>query len=430
MKKNLLYIFADQWRVHALEHKCVDEVVTPNMSAFASESMEFTNAISTYPLCSPHRASLLTGKYPFNCGFWTNCKIGLDESIMLKPQEITITDVLHENGYRNAYIGKYHLDASTLNFDKNPPAPIKNWDAYTPEGERRHHVDFWYSYGAMDNHMNPHYWSGDSDVAIQHKNEWSPEVETKKALEFLDDHPKDQPFSVILSWNPPHNPYDQLPEKYKHMYDGKDVKFRDNVPENLRNDVEFVNTYKYYMAAVHGLDVCFGELMDYLKEHDLYDDTVIVLSSDHGDCMGSHGLMGKGNWFEESINIPLYIKGGESGVSDALIGSQDHMPTLLDLLGIEIPKTVEGKSFLPILNGEQMSDEPTEAFVCSMPGMPEMVNSFKEKGLYSKCYGWRGLRTKTETFIINRGHFYGTQQQCLLYDNEHDPYQLNPRTPT
>ena len=92
-RKNLIYIFADQWRAQAIGAAGADPVVTPNMDAFAAQSMECTNAVSTYPLCSPHRASLLTGKYPQSCGMWTNCKTGLDDVIMLRPQEVTISDV-------------------------------------------------------------------------------------------------------------------------------------------------------------------------------------------------------------------------------------------------------------------------------------------------------------------------------------------------
>ena len=96
---NLLYVFADQWRAHGVGKTGEDPVYTPNIDRFTAESMECTNAVSTYPLCSPHRAALFTGKYPFSCGMWTNCKIGLDEVVMLHPQEVTITDVLHDAGY-------------------------------------------------------------------------------------------------------------------------------------------------------------------------------------------------------------------------------------------------------------------------------------------------------------------------------------------
>ena len=91
-----------------------DEVCTPHMDSFARESLDCTEAVSTFPLCSPHRASLFTGKYPFSVGMWTNCKIGLSEVLMLKPQETCIGNVLKDTGYHTGYIGKWHLDASEL----------------------------------------------------------------------------------------------------------------------------------------------------------------------------------------------------------------------------------------------------------------------------------------------------------------------------
>ena len=218
-KKNLLYIFADQWRAQAIGAAGEDHVSTPHMDRFAGESMAFDHAVSTYPLCSPHRASLLTGKYPYCCGMWTNCKIGLDETVMLKPQEVTISDVLHENGYETAYVGKYHLDASEMNFHEKPESGAVNWDAFTPPGERRHHFDYWYSYGAMDKHLSPHYWKDEPKKEEGAK--WSPEHETDVVLDYLDGRNKEKPFCLFLSWNPPHPPYDLLPEKYADRYRGK-----------------------------------------------------------------------------------------------------------------------------------------------------------------------------------------------------------------
>ena len=125
MKKrpNLLYVFLDQWRYQAMGYAKEDEVCTPHMDSFARESLDCTEAVSTFPLCSPHRASLLTGKYPFSVGMWTNCKIGLSEILMLKPQETCIGNVLKDTGYHTGYIGKWHLDASEQNFEKNPGFP-------------------------------------------------------------------------------------------------------------------------------------------------------------------------------------------------------------------------------------------------------------------------------------------------------------------
>lgn len=426
-KKNLLYVFADQWRAHGIGIMGEDPVLTPNMDRFAAESMSCTNAVSTYPLCSPHRASLLTGKYPVSCGMWTNCKIGLEEVLMLKPQEILISDVLHEAGYDTAYIGKWHLDGSEMNFYGQPASGARNWDAYTPPGERRHHFDYWLSYGAMDEHLNPHYWHDSGDKIMPER--WSPEYETDMAMDYLSKRDSEKPFCLFLSWNPPHPPYDQVPEKYVAPYKDRELPFRENVPEEWRRDPDYLKKRKEYFGAVSGLDDNFGRLMEYLKEKGLYEETLIVLSADHGDCMGSHGCYGKNIWYEESIRIPLYFHGPDipAGKTDVLFASPDHMPTLLGLLGIEKPDTVEGKDLQEFIRGEGDSEkEPKHAFLCMFPGMPDMVDAYAKRGLYSKSFGWRGIRTKTATYVCDRGTVPGAEARRYLYHNDTDPYQLAP----
>lgn len=452
-RKNLLYIFADQWRAHGIGAAGEDPVLTPHMDAFAAESMACTNAISTYPLCSPHRASLLTGKYPSSCGMWTNCKIGLDEVVMLKPQEVTISDVLHEEGYETAYIGKWHLDGSELNFYKDPSSGAVNWDAYTPPGERRHHFDYWVSYGAMDNHLNPHYWKDSPEKIMPGK--WSPEYETDLAMDYLEHRDKEKPFCLFLSWNPPHPPYDQVPDRFFKMYEGKDLPYRPNVPEEWKDDPEYRKKREQYFAAISGLDENFGRLMAYLKENGLDQDTLIVLSADHGDCMGSHGRYGKNIWYEESIRIPLYFHSPDipAGKTDVLFTSPDHMPTLLELLDVQSPDTVEGKGLGRFIRGEGAQGvrengqaesenaepgcaepenaepgcaEPEHAFLCMFPGMPELVNPYRRLGMNSKSFGWRGIRTKNTTYILDRGTTPGAPARRYLYHNDQDPYQMAP----
>jgi len=160
---------------------------------------------------------------------------------------------------------------------------------------------------------------------------WSPENETDVAIDWLSSYDRKNPFCMFISWNPPHPPYDQVPQKYLELYRDIPLKFRDNVPEDLRNDREFLKSYREYFAAISGLDENFGRLLKALKELGLEEDTIVVLSADHGDAMGSHGLMGKNIWYEESIQIPLLVRGKdiEVGNTDCLLTSPDHMPTLL-----------------------------------------------------------------------------------------------------
>ena len=420
MKKNLIYIFADQWRYHAMGCTGEDSVATPNMDEFASDSIFCTSAVSTYPLCSPHRASLLTGKHPLNVGFYTNCKIGIRDKITLSPQEKLISDVLHDEGYYNGYIGKWHLDASEMNYRKEPTSGARYWDAFTPKGERRHHFDYWYSYGAYDQHLAPHYWQNDEKMI--NIESWSPEHETDKAIEFMEEN-KDKPFSLFISWNPPHPPYDKVPQKYLDMYEEKGD-FRDNVPAEWREDPEYLKKRKEYFAAVMGLDYEFGRFIDYLKKSGLYDNSVIVLSADHGDMMGSHGLYGKNIWYEESLRIPLIIHDSSIKPSkyEGVVKSEDQMPTLLEMLDIDIPDTVEGISHLnAINNGTEARNYSVHNMI---PGMPELVAPYSSRGLDYRAFGWRCLRDKRYTYVVDNGTNPDYEQKRIIYDRETDPFQM------
>ena len=259
-KKNLLFIFADQWRADAIGYAQADPVHTPNMDAFCTDATYCDHAFSTFPVCTAHRASLITGRYPLSMGIFTNCKNGL--SMRLKDEEIGVGQMLKDADYQTAYIGKWHLDEPEQNHCRQPVSGARNWDAFTPPGVRRHGFDYWYSYGTYDVHLKPHYWRDTPKMICA--DEWSVQHETSKAIEYLRDvRDKERPFALYISWNPPHSPYDQVPQKYLDLY--PDVTLKDNVclkdihhhtgepvpytPEQMK-----LATRQYY-AAVSGLDV-------------------------------------------------------------------------------------------------------------------------------------------------------------------------------
>ncbi|WP_312106488.1 sulfatase [Lachnoclostridium sp.] len=430
MKQNLIYVFADQWRYQALGYHHADQVVTPWMDKFAEESMCFSHAYSTFPLCSPHRASLMSGKYPFSVGMWTNCKIGLEEKIMLKPQETCIGNVLKDNEYQTGYIGKWHLDASELNFHPNPKSGAKDWDAFTPPGERRQGFDYWLSYGASDEHLDPHYWM-DSEEQIK-PGKWSAEFETDKAIEFLEKRKgQEEPFALFLSYNPPHLPYELVPDQYYDEFRDSEVKYRPNVPEDMREGILKTQSRQYF-AAVSGIDEQFGRIYQYLKEQGLEENTMVVLSADHGEMLGSHGLMSKNIWYEESIHIPLMIRQKgyiEAKENPVIFASPDHMPTLLGLMGLEVPVTCQGYNHATGILGED-ENAPQDMLLCSYPGVADMVKAFSDLGLSHKAYGWRGVKTATHTYVRSNGYAPGEAVVEYLYDDSKDPYQMNPTVVT
>ncbi len=404
-----------------------DQVLTPNMDGFARESLFFDHAYSTFPLCTPHRGSLMTGKYPLSIGLWTNCKIGLEEKLMLKPQEICIGNVLKDGGYETAYIGKWHLDASERNFTSHPESKAQNWDAYTPPGERRQGFDYWLSYGACDDHLDPHYWA-DAPEQIR-PGKWSAEYETDKTLEYLESHREgEKPFALFLSYNPPHLPYELVPERYYDRFRDLEIRWRPNVPKEKRTP-EMEVIARQYFAAVCGIDEQFGRILTYLRDNQMEENTLVVLSADHGEMMGSHGLMSKNVWYEESVHIPLMMRQknritpGKSGV---IFASPDHMPTLLEYLGLPVPDTCEGISHAASLLGREESG-PEHMFLCSYPGSAESVSAYAKLGLTHKACGWRGIKTRDYTYVITNGYMPGEKQKEYLYDDRQDPWQLHPR---
>lgn len=431
-RKNLLFVFADQWRADAMGFAGADPVKTPNMDAFCWDSTYCDHAFSTFPVCSPHRASLITGKYPLSIGFFTNCKTGL--SLHLQDEEIGIGQALGADGYQTAYIGKWHLDEPEQNNDPAPVSGARDWDAFTPPGPKRHGFDFWYSYGTYDMHLTPHYWQDTPEMICP--GVWSVEHETDKAIEYMHQAAqKKDPFALFLSWNPPHSPYDQVPQRYLDLY--PDVTLKDNVvtehihhhtgePGPQTEEELRLNTRRYY-AAVSGLDDQFGRLITYLKQEGLYDNTVIVLSADHGDMMGSHGLMGKHVWFEESIRIPfvVHIPGNEKRLCRTCIGSQDMMPTLLGLLGVKIPDTVEGDDCSTYLTSNQ-EDLNRVSYLCACPGREPVVRIFEANSKDPKVYGWRGVRTQSYTYVMELGYEITAAPRRYLYCTAADPHQLHP----
>ncbi|WP_435169036.1 sulfatase family protein [Paenibacillus glycanilyticus] len=437
MKPNIIYIFADQWRKQAAGYTGEDSVLTPNIDRFAQESLVFNHALSCTPLCSPHRAALMTGKYPQSNGVYTNCKNGAD--VMLSPDEICIGDVLKDAGYQTGYIGKWHLDLPEQNECPEPESGAREWDAYTPPGPKRHGFDFWYSYGAYDHHMKPHYWK-DTPEMIQVE-QWSLEHETDVALDFIRTKGREvdkAPFALFVSWNPPHSPFELVPERYKDIYNGRELNLRPNIsPDHLaahtgepfEGGIHALLRYtRDYFAAITGMDEQFGRIWREVQELGLSENTLIVLSSDHGELMGSHGLMAKHSWHEESIGIPCLMSWRgmiKQGSTDVLFNSVDIMPTLLGLAGIPVPASAQGLNLSGDILGTSHTDI-SSVFLCAFPGRKEAIESYAALGLDNRKYGWRGIRTRKYTYVVHKGYTPGSEVQRIWYDLEKDPYQLHP----
>jgi arylsulfatase A-like enzyme len=217
--------------------------------------------------------------------------------------------------------------------------------------------------------------------------------------------------------NPPHGPYSEVPEKYRDIYKNTPIDSllnRPNVPEGKPGDIGRRNVIDYF-ACVSGVDEQIGKILNKLEETGQAENTIVVFTADHGEMMGSHGLLQKVVWYEESFRVPFIIRWPEkmkSGKNDLHLSVPDLMPTLLGLMGVEegMPADVEGDDYSNIF-----LDIPDEK-----PEFALYINS----SFPSALGGMRGLRNDRYTFVIRRNN-EGEVEEYLLFDNENDPYQLD-----
>ena len=424
-KPNLLIIFPDQLRADALGYMKKDPVKTPNLDIFAKQSRNFTQASSCYPLCSPFRASLLTGQYPPTNGVLGNCNSkGTPFNNELRQDARCFSDVLKDNGYSLGYIGKWHLDSPREPFVKcrnNEKRPA--WNEWC-EPKRRHGFDFWYSYGTYDEHMKPMYWDNDAKRDEPHfVDKWGPEHEADLAIEYIKNsggkyRNSEKPFVLVVSMNPPHTPYKQVPEKYVKQYDSyKPEDFlanRNNIPApDTKWGKYYRENIKNYFACVTGVDDQFGRIVNSLKENGLDENTVVMFTSDHGDCLGIHDEVSKNNAYEESAHIPLLIRYPaklKPAEEDMLISTPDIYPTLLSLMGFksDIPSAVQGVDYSEQLISGKGEKPASQLYYLMEPGEP--------------WGGKRGVRTSRYTAVYEKKKEGGIKCGILL-DRVEDPGQ-------
>lgn len=358
---NLLILIADQWRGEALGFLHEDPVMTPHLDSLAQHSLVLNNFISNYPVCSPARAMLMSGQYPFTNHVYGNCNSrDAPYKIELSAKTVCWSDILKANGYSMGYIGKWHLTSPHAPYipSYNNEGDVK-WNEWTPPDER-HGFDYWYSYGTYDKHLRPMYWSTDAGRMDFHfVDEWEPQHDVDKAIEYLENkngkyRKEGDPFGLVVSMNPPHTIYTQLPDKYYDLYKNIPLDSFLNDPDIPPAGTPMGDNYRKnirrYYAAITGDDDQIGRVLATLNRLGLEDNTIVLFISDHGNCVGKHNEITKNNIYEESLRVPfiLYWKGHVTARidSECLMSYPDIYPTLLDMMGLKskIPASVEGES--------------------------------------------------------------------------------------
>lgn len=361
MKKrpNIVFILSDDqgsWAAGCYGNK---DVQTPHLDRLAEEGMKFNNYFCTSPVCSPARASLLTGKIPSQHGVhdWIREGNTGPNSIEYLKGQRAYTEILAENGYVCGISGKWHLG-----------------DSFQPQKGFTH----WYvlQAGGSDYYGAPVVKNGQSVI----ESEYITHKITEDAISFIKEHGnQEHPFYISVHYTAPHSPWvNQHPTYYMDMYEHCSLDnlendaihpwvLRSTVPDSVYDNPK-IHLQGYY-ASITAMDDCIGRIVRQLEELGIRNDTLICFMSDNGFNCGQHGFWGKGNgtfpqnMYDTSIKIPAIMSHPgripANQAIDTLLSGYDFMPTLLDYLELSsfTPEQLPGRSFLPILQGEKLEDD-------------------------------------------------------------------------
>ncbi len=431
MRPNIVLIMTDQFRGDAMGCAGNKFVETPNLDSLAAQGTLFNAAYSPSPSCVPARACLMTGMTPWNCGvLGMSYEMGAGCGCIGVGFEHTLPGELAKAGYQTIGIGKMHftpqralmgfhqtvLDESSRVEDINFKSDYVRWF------EKNRPADFHFAGHGMDwnawparpyhapEYLHPTYWT------------------VERSLEFLENRDISAPFFLKMSFARPHAPYDP-PQYYFDMYMNKDmpdVPVGDWVDEEsligktvapdaitgILPDGDLKCTRAGYYGNITFIDHQIGRLIFYLKNNEIFDNTIFVFSADHGDMQGDHHMFRKGVAYEGSAHIPLIVtlptntdnsKNIKKINKPAVI--QDIMPTILEAARVTIPDDVDGISLIPQIKGEASPREFIHGENCSEVNPPRDIQYIVDEKFK---YIWF-MRIDTEQ----------------LFDLESDPQELH-----
>lgn len=332
MKPNIIFYFSDQQRWDTL-----NSTLMPNVWRLGEEGLLFENSFTCQPVCGPARACLQTGQFATeNRCYWNG--------IPLEENTKTMADYFNENGYDTAYIGKWHLAS-----ERYPGIGVHCEKTAVPP-ERQGGYKYWRAADVLE--FTSHGYDGyvfDEDGNQIDFIGYRADCINDFAIEYVNNHNGEKPFFMFVSQLEPHHQNDR-----GHFEGPKDMidKFRDYpLPEDLTFlSGNYKEEYPDYLAAIHSLDENVGKLVKTLKDKGIYDNTVIVYTSDHGCHFKTRNAEYKRSCHDSSIHTPLVFGGGavsKEKATECLVSLIDIPPTLLSLADIPIPETYSG-NILPV----------------------------------------------------------------------------------
>jgi arylsulfatase A-like enzyme len=410
-RPNILYIMADDHAAHAISAYGSKVNKTPHIDRLAREGMRFTNCFVTNSICTPSRASILTGKYSHING--------VPVFNHLDGRQPTLAKYLQAAGYHTGMIGKWHLGSDPTGFDSwniLPGQGVYFDPVFITPGGRRQHTGY------------------------------CTDLITDFSIEFLKHRPKDRPFFLMCHHKAPHRPW-QPDARHRQQWENVQVPEPDTLDDDyatrsdaareatMRVDRDLTRTdlkrvppaglsgrdlkrWKYqrylrdYLACIASVDDNVGRLLDYLDQSGLAADTIVIYTSDQGFFLGDHDWFDKRFMYEESLRMPFLVRwpgrAKAGAVHDGMILNVDFAPALLEAARQPVPADMQGRSFLPLLHGERPQDWRTS-----------MYYRYYHYPMHHRVQPHYGVRTERYKLI-----YFNKIHQWELFDLAKDPHEL------
>jgi uncharacterized sulfatase len=361
-RPNIVFVFADQLRPDVLGPYGGANIATPHIDAVARQGMTFLNALSTCPLCTPYHGMLMTGRYPTHSGILLN---RVDVSTRQDPH--CLAQLFAAEGYDTGYLGKWHLSAGIQRVNEMLEGDEEAIEAHT---QRNPHVEFtppgpdrlgFRHWEAQNYHIDfRDYWFYRDEPRKITTGAYETDVLTDQAIAYMENRRADgRPFLLVVAPHPPHPPFTPAltPSGYLERVPSQ-LRWGANVPPRFAETLGL--QVRCYLAMVKHLDDCVGRIVRHLDASGLSDRTLLVVTSDHGEMHGSHGLIGKCYPYAESVNVPLLMRWPGTipeGVRAApLFTPLDFMPTLSSLAAAE--STRHQRAEIEVEKGQQGHQKP------------------------------------------------------------------------
>jgi arylsulfatase A-like enzyme len=438
-RPNILYIMADDHAAHAISAYGSQVNQTPHLDRLANQGMRFNHCFAVNSICTPSRATILTGKYSH--------LNGVPVFNRFDGSQPTVAKYLQASGYHTGMFGKWHLGSDPTGFDE--------WNILPGQGV----------------YFDPAFLDRNGRRTIPG---YVTDIITDLSIEFLKQRPKDKPFFLMCHHKAPHRPWEPDP-KHQAMFAPRNIpepptlyddyatrtdairECTQKVFEDLtRRDLKLVppadlkgqeraqwlnakpqsveierngqkqtltgdalNRWKYqrylqdYLACIQSIDDNVGRLLDWLEKNGLSDNTVVIYTSDQGFFLGDHGLYDKRFMYEDSLRMPFLVRWPgittPGSQQDAIAINPDFAPTFMEIAGLPLPADMQGRSLVPLLKGERPADWRTSMY----------YRYYHDPGDHNTRAHY-GVRTETHKLI-----YFWKKNQWEMFDLVKDPAELH-----